>query len=108
MALFSDPNRANCAGCHTMNPTSSQPQDSSFSDFKYYALGVPRNSAIPDNADAAFFDVGLSGPQRTAPALPASVPNGETIDNFCGKFRVPTLRNLALRGALVWRQRYCP
>ena len=108
MALFSDPSRVNCAGCHSLNPTSSQPQNSSFSDFKYCALGVPRNSAIPDNADAAFFDVGLSGPQRAAPALPASVPNGETIDNFCGKFRVPTLPNVALRDALVWRQRYCP
>ena len=101
MALFTDPNRANCSGCHTMNPGSGQPQDSSFSDFKYYALGVPRNSAIPNNADPAFFDLGLCGPQRTAPTLPASVPNGETIDNFCGKFRVPTLRNVALRGAFM-------
>lgn len=93
MALFMDSRRANCAGCHQMNPASGRPQDSLFSDFSYYALGIPRNQAIPRNTDASFFDLGLCGPERTPPATPAGV----SIDDYCGKFRMPTLRNVALR-----------
>jgi cytochrome c peroxidase len=101
MALFMDPARANCAGCHLMNPTSGKPEDSLFSEFTYYATGIPRNTAIPRNADPAFFDLGLCGPERTAPTLPATVAAGVTIDNFCGKFRMPTLRNVAERPAYM-------
>jgi cytochrome c peroxidase len=101
MALFMDPTRANCAGCHLMNPTSGKPEDSLFSEFTYYATGVPRNTAIPRNADPAFFDLGLCGPERTPPVLPATVAPGVTIDNFCGKFRMPTLRNVAERPAYM-------
>ena len=101
MALFQDPNSANCAGCHLMNPASSKPQDSLFSEFSYYASGIPRNAAIPRNSDPAFFDLGLCGPDRTPPNLPASVAPGETIDDFCGKFRMPTLRNVAERPAFM-------
>ena len=101
MALFQDPNGANCAGCHLMNPASSKPQDSLFSEFSYYASGIPRNAAIPRNSDPAFFDLGLCGPDRTPPNLPASVAPGVTIDDFCGKFRMPTLRNVAERPAFM-------
>jgi cytochrome c peroxidase len=101
MALFMDPARANCAGCHLMNPSSSKPEDSLFSEFTYYATGIPRNTAIPRNADPAFFDLGLCGPERTAPLLPTTVAAGVTIENFCGKFRMPTLRNVAERPAFM-------
>ena len=101
MALFRDPQRANCAGCHLMNPASSNPQDSLFSEFTYYATGIPRNPAIPRNADSRFYDLGLCGPERTAPTLPADVAPGVTIANFCGKFRMPTLRNVAERPAYM-------
>jgi cytochrome c peroxidase len=97
MALFMDKQRANCASCHRMNPTSANGADSPFSDFGYYATGIPRNQAIPRNADAGFFDLGLCGPERTAPAVPAGV----NIAEQCGKFRVPTLRNVALRQAFM-------
>ncbi len=101
MALFQDPQRANCAGCHLMNPASGKPEDSPFSEFTYYATGVPRNAAIPRNADPSFFDLGLCGPERTAPALTANVAPGTHIDDFCGKFRMPTLRNVAERPAFM-------
>lgn len=101
MALFMDPARANCAGCHLMNPSSGKPEDSLFSEFTYYATGIPRNTAIPRNADPAFFDLGLCGPERTAPTLPTTVTAGVTINNFCGKFRMPTLRNVAERPAFM-------
>jgi cytochrome c peroxidase len=101
MALFMDPAKGNCAACHLMNPSSGKPEDSLFSEFTYYATGVPRNNAIPRNADPAFFDLGLCGPERSAPALPAGVAAGLTIENFCGKFRMPTLRNVAERPAFM-------
>lgn len=101
MVLFQDPNRANCAGCHLMNPGSGKPQDSLFSEFTYYATGIPRNTSIPRNAAPAFFDLGLCGPERTPPALPSSVAPGVTIEDFCGKFRMPTLRNVAERPAFM-------
>lgn len=101
MALFQDPLKANCAGCHLMNLGSGKPQDSLFSEFTYYATGVPRNTAIPRNADPAFFDLGLCGPERMPPTLPASVAPGVTIEHFCGQFRMPTLRNVAERPAFM-------
>ncbi len=101
MALFMDPARANCAGCHLMNPASSKPEDSLFSEFTFYATGIPRNRAIIANADPAFYDLGLCGPQRSAPTLPVNLPAGARIDDFCGKFRMPTLRNVAERPAFM-------
>lgn len=101
MALFQNPLRANCAGCHLMNPATGNPADSPFSEFTYYATGVPRNTAIPANANPAFFDLGLCGPDRTAPVLPSSVAPGTTTDQFCGQFRMPTLRNVAQRPAFM-------
>lgn len=101
MALFQDAAKGNCAACHLMHPASGKPEDSLFSEFTYYATGVPRNAAIPRNADPAFFDLGLCGPERTAPVLPADIAAGVTIENFCGKFRMPTLRNVAQRPAFM-------
>ena len=101
MALFMEPTKGNCAGCHLMNPTSGKPEDSAFSEFTYYATGIPRNPAIPKNADPTFYDLGLCGPDRTPPTLPDSVAPGVTISNFCGQFRMPTLRNVAERPAFM-------
>lgn len=101
MALFQNAAKGNCASCHLMNATSGRPEDSLFSEFTYYAIGVPRNVAIPRNADTAFFDLGLCGPERTAPVLPVDVAPGVTIDQFCGKFRMPSLRNVAQRPAFM-------
>jgi len=101
MALFMDPAKGNCVACHLMNPASGKPEDSPFSEFTFYANGIPRNPAIPKNSDPAFFDLGLCGPERTPPSLPSTVMPGLTIENFCGKFRMPTLRNVAERPAFM-------
>jgi cytochrome c peroxidase len=86
---FLDPAKGNCAACHEVAQRSKNPAEHLFTDFTYDSLGLPRNPAIPANADAAFFDLGLCGPARQRPEqLPASV---------CGGFRVPTLRNVAKR-----------
>src|SRR5580698_821835 len=63
LALFNDPKKGNCTSCHP----SGIRQDGfpNFTDFGYNAIGVPRNRALPANDDAAFYDLGLCGPQRT-------------------------------------------
>jgi cytochrome c peroxidase len=87
LALFNDPDKGNCASCHF----SARGADGAFplfTDFGHVALGVPRNSAIPANADARHFDLGLCGPLRT---------DYWQRTDYCGRFRAPTLRNTALR-----------
>ena len=84
LKLFNDPEKGNCAACHPSDPgdDGSPPL---FTDFTYDNLGVPRNADIPANADDAFFDLGLCGPQRSDLAR----------DDLCGAFKVPSLRNVA-------------
>jgi len=99
MKVFMDVNKGNCASCHLMNPNSSKPSDSLFTDFAFYATGIPRNMAIPRNANPSFFDLGLCGPDRTKPALTSNVPANISIEKFCGTFRMTSLRNTAERKA---------
>lgn len=86
-ALFEDPMKGNCSSCHLSEPANDG-EPPQFSDFGFIGLGVPRNPTIPANADPNYFDLGLCGPQR-------SDLKGRT--DYCGLFRTPTLRNVALR-----------
>ena len=101
LSLFNNPGKGNCASCHPSTMIrGALPQ---FTDRGFIALGVPRNRRIPANADAAYFDLGLCGPTRTDLA---------DHDNYCGRFKTPTLRNVARRGAFfttasLLRSRMC-
>lgn len=87
LALFNDPVKGNCAHCHrsARDADGTAPQ---FTDFGFNAVGVPRNPEIPANKDPAYFDLGLCGPLRT---------DFKDRAEYCGLFRTPTLRNVALR-----------
>jgi cytochrome c peroxidase len=86
LSAFNDPARGNCARCHpSAIREGAFPQ---FTDFGYAALGAPRNGAIPANADPRYYDLGLCGPWRQD-------LGGRR--EYCGLFRTPTLRNVALR-----------
>ena len=88
LALFNDPKKGNCALCH---PSGIRHDGfPNFTDFGYNAIAVPRNRTLPANSDPAFHDLGLCGPMRTDLAR-----HGE----YCGEFRVPSLRNVAVRRA---------
>lgn len=89
--------KAKCSGCHAFNKTSTNPADSMFTDHAYQAIGVPRNKALAVNADPAFFDLGLCGPSKAKPVIPAEFAQETTAEAFCAKFRTPTLRNVAKR-----------
>jgi cytochrome c peroxidase len=84
LAAFNDPARGNCARCHPSAVREGAfPQ---FTDFAFAALGVPRNPAIPANADPRYHDLGLCGPLRK---------DLSERTEYCGLFRTPTLRNAA-------------
>jgi len=87
LELFVDPDKGNCASCHISKRgyDGAPPQ---FTDYGMIALGLPRNPAIAANADPAWHDLGLCGPLRTDLTGRAE---------YCGLFRTPSLRNVALR-----------
>ncbi|UVK46299.1 cytochrome-c peroxidase [Mesorhizobium sp. AR07] len=86
-ALFEDETKGNCASCHLSEPANDG-EPPQFTDFGLIAIAVPRNPAIPANADPAYFDLGLCGPLRT---------DFRGRAQYCGLFKTPTLRNVALR-----------
>lgn len=90
LALFDDP-AVGCAGCHLDKIGADGLAGSSpvFTDYEFETLGVPRNAALPANADPAFFDLGICGPLRTGAIAQKS--------RYCGMFKTPTLRNVANR-----------
>ncbi|VTU40266.1 cytochrome-c peroxidase [Variovorax sp. PBL-E5] len=89
LKVFANPNTGNCASCHYQG-AGLNGSSALFTDFSYEAIGVPRNTAIPANADPSHFDIGICGPLRTDhPPVPGNT--------FCGMFKAPTLRNVALR-----------
>lgn len=87
LQLFENPDKGNCSNCHRSKRANdgTPPQ---FTDYGLIALAVPRNPAIPANADPAYRDLGACGPLRTDLA---------GHDKYCGLFRTPSLRNVATR-----------
>jgi len=86
LAVFNDPAKGNCASCHPSGIKNGA--FPAFTDYGYIALGVPRNPAIPANADPNYYDLGLCGPLRT---------DLSNKHETCGLFRTPSLRNVAKR-----------
>ena len=97
LAVFNDPNRADCASCHTLEPgPNGYPL---FTDFGYDNIGVPKNPENPfysmpeawnpDGKD--WVDYGLGGYLKSAGYGP------DVYEPEMGKVKVPTLRNVDLR-----------
>ncbi len=96
LAWFNSPSKGNCAACHP----SAKGSDGSFplfTDFSYDNLGVPRHAGLAQNADPAFFDIGLCANGSGDLAARA---------DLCGAFKVPSLRNAALRGTYFHNGRF--
>ena len=85
LALYRDPRKGNCETCHPSRRSSAGAAPL-FTDAGFIAVGAPRRAGLPPLADDA--DLGLCRSGR----------KGLTDDpSFCGRFRTPTLRNVALR-----------
>lgn len=84
---FNDPKKGNCAACHP-SERGDDGRPPLFTDFTYDALGVARNAAIVATTDPTYYDLGLCRSGRAGRAA---------ADSECGKFKVPTLRNVGTR-----------
>lgn len=100
LALYRDADKGNCDTCHPSRPSASG-RAPLFTDAGFVSVGVPRRADLPalDAASPTAFppaaqahgaqaDLGLC---RSGRAGLADDPS------FCGRFRTPTLRNVALR-----------
>ena len=97
LALFNSSSKGNCAACHP----SARSADGTlplFTDFSYDALGVPRNWAVP----SSYNDLGLCN------AAIAEVQALSDADRakLCGLFKVPSLRNVAVRQSYFHNGRF--
>jgi len=84
LRLFNDPAKGNCAACHVSSMR--ERALPAFSDWGFIALGVPRNRTL--RMPGGKPDLGLCGPLRT---------DLSSREEYCGRFRTPTLRNVARR-----------
>ncbi|WP_136441486.1 cytochrome-c peroxidase [Pacificoceanicola onchidii] len=84
--LFFSEQFTNCALCHQLSRSPIDPKET-FSDYRYHNIGVPQNTALRDmNGAAGTIDEGLyANPLVNDPKQR-------------GKFRTPTLRNVAVTG----------
>jgi cytochrome c peroxidase len=89
LAAFENRAKGACKSCHMMYEHSNRPESSLFTNYSYDAVGAPRNRAAAANADRKRFDLGLC--QRGQKGAPSSDPK------WCGAFRIPSLRNVAVR-----------
>ena len=96
LAIYRDPVRGNCDTCHPSR-RSSNGAAPLFTDAGFIAVAAPRRAELPPLAHVASLasrarddevDFGLCRSGR------ASVAD---VAEFCGRFRTPTLRNVALR-----------
>jgi len=98
LAVFNDPNRANCAQCHVLKPLK-EGERPLFTNFGYDNLGIPKHPDNPFysmpknwNPDGKhWIDFGLGGYLKSAGNVP------EVYEPEMGKHKVPTLRNVNLR-----------
>lgn len=86
-ALFFSQQFSNCATCHLLQPNS-HPRET-FSSYEYHNIGVPANTADRMLAGKSldFVDTGLQ-----------AHPDLDGATELQGKFKVPTLRNIAVTG----------
>jgi cytochrome c peroxidase len=87
-ALFSNPNKGNCAACHVADAATDETGNlvpPMFTDFTYDNIGLPRNVKIPKNPEP---NTGLGGR--------ADIEALDPIGNEIGKHKVMSLRNIAI------------
>lgn len=82
--LFFSQQFTNCNQCHQLKRSAIDPEET-FSDYHYYNLGVPENGALRAANGVTEADTGL-----------AAHPDAGGTDETRGRYRTPTLRNVAV------------
>jgi cytochrome c peroxidase len=96
LALFRDPAKGNCDTCHPSRRSASG-RAPLFTDAGFVALAAPRRPDLPPLASVAPVASRARGAEADL-GLCRSGRRGLSGDpSFCGRFRTPTLRNVALR-----------
>jgi cytochrome c peroxidase len=99
LALYRDPSKGNCETCHPSRRAGSG-RAPLFTDAGFIAVAAPRRAELPPLAASAAIRP-IASQARGAEAdlgLCRSGRAGLSDDpSFCGRFRTPTLRNVALR-----------
>ncbi|WP_432765836.1 cytochrome-c peroxidase [Mannheimia bovis] len=85
-ALFLDKSQTNCSSCHQLQSDENHKEET-FSNYRYYNLGVPSNPKLiaVNGFSPDFIDLGLF-----------ENPNVKGDEKQKGKFKTPTLRNVAV------------
>lgn len=85
-ALFLNKSQTNCSSCHQLQSDANYKEET-FSNYRYYNLGVPSNPKLIEvnGFSADFVDLGLF-----------ENPNVKGDEKQKGKFKTPTLRNIAV------------
>jgi cytochrome c peroxidase len=89
LKLYEDPNKGNCAACHPSTPGVAD-SHALFTDFSYDNLGIPKNAESPFYALTS--DLNPDGANYLDHGLAATLADPSQD----GRFRVPTLRNIAV------------
>ena len=99
LALYRDADKGNCDTCHPSRRAGNG-RAPLFTDAGFIAIGAPRRPDLPDLAGSSPF-LAVASQARGAEADLGLCRSGRTgLDDdpsFCGRFRTPTLRNVALR-----------
>ncbi len=100
LALYRDASKGNCDTCHPSR-RSAGGRAPLFTDAGFIAVAAPRRADLPPLAASAV--VPLAAQARGAEAdlglCRAGRPGLTDDPSFCGRFRTPTLRNVALRAS---------
>jgi len=86
--LFFSEQFTNCNLCHQLGKSQLDPQET-FTNYEYHNIGVPENLALRDlnGVTRGTVDIGL-----------AAHPDMDSNPTLRGKFKTPTLRNVAVTG----------
>ena len=100
LALYRDPDKGNCDTCHPSRRSGSG-RAPLFTDAGFIAVAAPRRPELPPLAASASYPVAAQarGAEVDLGLCRSGRPGLTDDPSFCGRFRTPTLRNVALRAS---------
>ncbi|MBW8756651.1 MAG: cytochrome-c peroxidase [Burkholderiales bacterium] len=102
LALYRDPAKGNCDTCHPSRRSTSG-RAPLFTDAGFIALAAPRRTDLPPLAPSSSASQPIAslarGAQDDLGLCRSGRPGLSEDPSFCGRFRTPTLRNVALRAS---------
>jgi len=100
LALYRDASKGNCDACHPSRRSASG-RAPLFTDAGFVAVGAPRRADLSPPAPSAVAPLAARahGAESDLGLCASGRPGLSDDPSFCGRFRTPTLRNVALRSS---------